>query len=203
VIGTGQIIVAETADVNTDERWFDRIDITDDPWRDWFGMLAFPRRHDPLDAWIERRVEDLCRAADVRRLAVEPATMRFAQIWATFRRHHEALEERGKHRTRRWLVWRASALRVVFERAGFQDEIDADQARAKLVETLREFWPGIRPDGSCDGHGCNFWRAEIVTVAPSDEFAEHGIAFKTRTDPLAEYAAMVLTVIKTAAGDRP
>jgi hypothetical protein len=192
MIGTGQIIVAETADMtDRDERWFDRIDITDDPWRDWFSMLGFPRQYNPLEAQIEHQVEDLCGAADIRRLTVEPTTMRFTKIWATFRGHHEALEGRGKYRTRRFLVWRASALRVIYDRGGFQDEIDANQVRDKLVATLGEFWPGIKPDGSCGGY--NFWRAETVT------FSDDG---SKQPDALSEYAAMVLTLVKTAAEDR-
>jgi|HubBroStandDraft_6_1064221.scaffolds.fasta_scaffold1210126_3 hypothetical protein len=125
MIGTGHMAV-ETADMtDEDERWFDRVDITDDPWLDWLSMIPFPR-YKPLEAQIECQVETLIRAADVRRLAVEPTTLRFTQIWATFRRHHEALEGRGKHRRRRFHVWRVAALTIIHDRGGFQDVIDSN-----------------------------------------------------------------------------
>jgi hypothetical protein len=37
-------------------RWFDRIEPTANPWRDWFSMLQFPQ-HGPLDSWIERYID--------------------------------------------------------------------------------------------------------------------------------------------------
>jgi hypothetical protein len=76
------------------ERWFDTIPSTADPWRRWFGMVQFPQ-YDPSDARlarIEHYVEEICRAADKRRLAIKPETERFADMWATFRKHHENLE---------------------------------------------------------------------------------------------------------------
>jgi hypothetical protein len=81
----------------------------------------------------------------------------------------------------RYLTWRASALKVLYDRGGFQDAIDEKLVHDKLVDTLREFWPGIKPDGSCDGYQHNFWRA----------------AETSNPDPLSEYAAMVLSLIKT------
>jgi hypothetical protein len=163
-------------------RWFDRIEPTANPWRDWFSMLQFPQ-HGPLDSWIERYiVEDICRAADKLRLSVEPATQRFAARRARFRHHHEALEACSKYRRKRWLVWRASALRVAYDHGDlphgdFQDELDFIQCRNLLTETLAEFWPGIKPDGSRDGSSFNFWCGEFTHADGSKD-----------TDPLGEYA---------------
>jgi hypothetical protein len=176
-------------------RWFDIIEPADNPWRNWFRMLCFPQ-HGPLDTWIERRiVEDVCRAADRLRLSVTPATARFEATWARFCHHHNTLDESYEYRRKRWLVWRASALRVAHDHGDlphgdFQDEADFIQCRALLTETLAEFWPGIKPDGSHDRHpGINFWRAECIRADGSKD-----------TDPLGEYAAMVLQLVWTAAG---
>jgi len=185
----------DPADANL--RWFDGIKPAADPWWDWFGMLCFPP-HGPLDSWIEHYiVEDICRAADKLRLTVVPTTERFTATWATFRKHHEALDDSYKHRRKRWLVWRASALRVAHDHGDlpfgdFQDEADFIQCRNLLTETLAEFWPGIKPDGSCDlAPHINFWVPDTVRADGSTD---------TNPDPLAEYAAMVLLLIWTAAG---
>jgi hypothetical protein len=77
-----------------EQPWFYRIEDTADPWCHWFRMLRFPR-HGPLDAEIEHDIEEVCRAADKRRLAIVPRTKRFAEMWATFRQHHERLEAVG------------------------------------------------------------------------------------------------------------
>jgi hypothetical protein len=65
-----------------EQPWFYRIEDTADPWCHWFRMLRFPR-HGPLDAEIEHDIEEVCRAADKRRLAIVPRTKRFAEMWAT------------------------------------------------------------------------------------------------------------------------
>jgi hypothetical protein len=181
-----------------EEPWFYWIEDTDDPWRHWFAMLDFPC-YGPLEAWIETDVEELCRAADERRLALKPQTERFAQMWATFRRHHENLEDCWKHRRQRWLTWRAAALTVICDRDRFQDVIDRNQARAKLAETMREHGP-YEPDGSyrCgpypDGSfSCtNFWRPEIADFSDGT----------SRPHPLTEYAAMVLMLVRATAEGR-
>jgi hypothetical protein len=186
---------AEIAPV-CEPRWFDRIEPTaGNPWRHWFGMLRYPR-HGPLDSWIERYIiEDICRAADKLRLTVKPATQRFTATWATFRKHHETLDDNYEYRRKRWLVWRAAALKVAHDHGDlpygdFQDEADFIQCRDLLSETLAEFWPGIKPDGSCDrSPHINFWVPDIVRADGSKD-----------KDPLAEYAAMVLLLIWTAAG---
>jgi hypothetical protein len=169
----------------SDERMFDCIESTADPWCDWFQMLGLglPARHTPLDAWIERDVEEACRAADRLRLAVIPTTKRFSNMWATFRRHHEQLDGNYKHRRIRWLVWRAAALTVICARNRFQDVVDANQARDKLAATMHELGP-IEPDGSFPGGG-NFWRVGHDSAGTPD--------------PLAEYAVMVLSLVRAAA----
>ena len=177
-------------------RWFDRIEPTNNPWRQWFSRLCFPR-HGPLDIWIERRiVEDICRAADKLRLTVTPTTARFEAMWARFSHHHNRLEESYEYRRKRWLVWRASALKVAHDHGDlphgdFQDEADFVQCRNLLTVTLAEFWPGIKPDGSCDRFPhINFWRVESIRPDGS----------KDPGDPLSEYAEMVLQLVWTAAG---
>jgi hypothetical protein len=77
---------------------------------------------------LEHDIEEACRAADGLRLAIAPATKRFAEMWATFRRHHEQLDGSYKFRRRRGLVWRAAALTVICARNRFQDVVDARQA---------------------------------------------------------------------------
>jgi len=57
-----------------------------------FGKLGYSRRYGPLDATLEHCVEDLILVADKRRLATKPTTKHFADIWATFRQHHENLD---------------------------------------------------------------------------------------------------------------
>ena len=71
---------------------------------------------------------------------------------------------------------------MIYERGGFQDVVDKNQVHDKLVATLGEFWPGIKPDGSCDGYTANFWHTE--------------------NDALSEYAAMVLVLARAAAKER-
>jgi hypothetical protein len=172
-------VVQNVPSAAEEQPWFYRIEDTADPWRHWFRMLRFPR-HGPLDAEIERHIEELCQAADERRLAIVPTTKRFAEMWATFRRHHEGLEDCWKYRRRRWLVWRAAALKVAFECGWGQDEADDVVIRGKLAETMAEFGP-VAADGSYNGG--NFWRPSV---------SHDG-------EPLAEYAMMVLVLVRATA----
>jgi hypothetical protein len=166
----------------SDKRWFDRIESTAHPWCDWLQMLGLglPERYCQLDAGIEHDIEEACRAADGLRLAIVPTTKRFAEMWATFRRHHEQLDGSYKFRRRRWLAWRAAALTVICARNRFQDVVDANQARDKLAATMRELSP-IEPDGSFPGG---------VRVGHDSDGTP---------DPLAEYAVMVLSLVRAAA----
>lgn len=111
------------------------IDGTPTPWLDW--LLMVPRwPSTPLDEWIEVDVRELIAAADSRRLEMVPTTKHFTATWATFRHHHEEMEDRGKNRRRRWLVWRAAALKVFHDRGRFQDVLDFNQCHDKLIDTL-------------------------------------------------------------------
>jgi hypothetical protein len=154
--------------------------MVDDPWRDWLSQTVFPNREaSPHELWIEQDLEQLVRAADRQRLHVEPVTERFGRMWATFRQHHVCLDERGKYRRRRWMVWRAAALKVMHDRGMYQDSVDERLLLVQLAQAMRFHGP-INWDGSFDGG--NFWR-------PSDH------------DPFGEYAAMVLSLVR-ASGDR-
>src|SRR4029077_1199124 len=105
MIMTGKFFEGNTGKVDPEPRWFDVIEPTDNPWREWFDMLRFPP-HGPLDSWIERYiVEDICRAADKLRLTVTPATARVEAMWARFNHHHNRLDDNYKYRRKRWLVW--------------------------------------------------------------------------------------------------
>jgi len=180
--------VTGTAPREGEERpvpWFYRIEPSDDPWRNWFAMLDFPH-HGPLDAELERDVEALCLAADRRRMATDPTTKHFATMWATFRGHHVRLEDNWKYRRTRYLVWRAAALKVIHEGHWGQDSTDRLQVRNKLGETMTEFGP-YAFDGS-DRAG-NFWK---VTMWPNEQG-------KLEPDSLAEYAVIVLSLVRAAA----
>jgi hypothetical protein len=181
------IATAETPDTY-EPRWFDVIEPCERPWRDWFSMLQFPC-HSPTDGWIEGRlVEDVCRHADRWRLAVAPATPRFAAAWATFRHHHEQLDDCYKYRRKRWLIWRGAALKVAHDHGDylygdFQDVADFAQCRELLAATMAEFGP-VAPDGSYNGG--NFW--QVSTDSDGTPC------------PLSEYAAVVLMLVWVAVG---
>jgi hypothetical protein len=156
--------------------WFYELRSTSSPWHTWLVVSGLPPKgFHPLEAWLEREIVDLCQLADRRRLAVEPKTDRFATMWATFRRHHEELDERGKHRRARFMIWRAAALKTICDRNRFQDDIDRQMARDKLVEAYQFF-------GFGSAYPRGLWHVPIIdfddgTKGPS---------------PLHEYAAMVL-----------
>jgi hypothetical protein len=161
--------------------WFGAIEGCYDPWCDWLKQSRFPHCG-PLQADIERDIEAVIRVADQLRLSVVPKTERFAAQWQTFRKHHEELDSGGKYRRRRYMVWRAAALKVLCYRDCFQDEIDARQAHDKLAATMHYFWPTIAAGGSYPGG--NFWQPALVDFADG----------RRGLDLLGEYAAMVLLV---------
>lgn len=171
-------------------RWFDEIDDCPYPWRDWLKRIVpySARRIGPLDAGIERKVEDLIQAADARRLDV---IFGHGPMWAMFRAHHEALEERGKYRRRRYMIWRAAALKTICDCHQFQDDIDAAQAHNKLAATMAEFGGSCAPDGAF-GDGCNFWRPELHL---------DGDDGTSGFDPLHEYAMVVLALVRATMRD--
>jgi hypothetical protein len=180
-------------------RWFDSIGATQgDPWVDWLQHLFPPGEllgRSPLGYWIEDDIEDAIRATDQLRLTVVPTTKHFTEMWATFRSHHVALDDGYKYRRKRYLVWRAAALKEMCDRDSFQDESDQRQARNKLVATLREF--GFQATGtpSADYHrasNCNFWHPGRVTFSDGRE----GL------DPLAEYVSMVLLLMQRSMRER-
>jgi hypothetical protein len=125
------------------------------PWLTWFDALSFPRGYGPLDAGIERWIEDTCRAADKRRLAVAKATECFPQMWAAFRHRHDELDDCYECRRKRWLLWRCAALKVAHDRGDFQDAIDANQVRDKLIASYATIGP-LDINGSYGKY--NIWR---------------------------------------------
>jgi hypothetical protein len=173
--------------VERPRRWFDVIPATDQPWRCWFATLpAWEQRgYGPLDLWVEHRVDDLIEHADRVRLSIVPATDHFRAMWATFRRHHENLEDGYEYRRTRCLTWRAAALTVICRSAARraeyskpQNKRDANRAIELLCATMAELGP-YRADGS-DGYGGNFWHAPAGVGG------------------LPEYAQMVMTVVRRA-----
>ncbi len=157
----------------------------DDPWRDWLYQLRFPHEG-PLQAWLENDIESAIRTADALRLATVPHTDTFTKQWHTFRRHHEELDCGGKYRRRRTMIWRAAALKVICERDRFQDDIDRRLANDVLAQTMLWFWPTIDVNG--DYPGGNFWQPKLVDFSDATQ----------APDPLAEYAAMVLLLMRKA-----
>jgi hypothetical protein len=73
----------------------------------------------------------------------------------------EELDQRGKYRRYRLMIWRAAALKMICDRDCFQDDIDRRQARDKLLESYQFFGPYNINGNTCndDGSygGCNFW----------------------------------------------
>lgn len=175
ILADSALLEADTLDLN--------IASTDTPWINWLAMVP-RRRVTPLDAQLERDVEGLMAAADCWRLSIVPTTKAFAAMWTTFRGHHENLEDNWSYRRQRWLVWRACALKVIYDRGVFQDVVDHTQCHNKLVATLAWFWPGIKPDGFVDGYQTNFWRTR------ADDNGSR--------DPLGEYTEMVLSLTRAA-----
>jgi hypothetical protein len=125
--------IVASSDEYREVPWFYRIEDTPDPWRNWLshalrcrymdyhGPEPRPPLHSPFDAALEHHIEDMCWAADRRRLAIVPSTKHFAEIWATFRRHHEWHEGDWDYRRNRFLIWRTAALKVTLERGWGQD----------------------------------------------------------------------------------
>jgi hypothetical protein len=175
-------------------RWFDAIAASADPWQDWLTALPpLPQRgHGPLDATLEAAITATIEVADAARREMQPSTPHFDIMWQRFRQHHERLDDGADWRRRRYLVWRAAALTVIGEFAAFQDRLDAEQAHDRLAETMREFGP-YAPDGSYGGG--NFWRPTVRwrTSVPWQREA---------ADPLAEYASMVLLLVRNNYGLR-
>lgn len=166
-------------------RWFNaEISGSDDPWRDWLDQLRFPRAG-PLQAGLENDIESAIRSADALRLATVAHTTTFGKQWATFRQHHQELDCGGKYRRLRTMVWRAAALKAICERNLFQDDVDAQQAGNVLAQTMLFFCPSI--DGNGDFPGGNFWR----------------VGDRDRPDAMAEYAAMVLLLLRRALASAP
>src|SRR5436305_1103694 len=77
--------------------------------------------------------------------------------WAAFKQHHEGLEDCYKYRRMRFLIWRASALKVTYDRDAFQDQIDAKLARDTLLATLHFFWGDFDVNGNAPDSAVNFW----------------------------------------------
>jgi hypothetical protein len=185
-------MTAATYDVELVERpprWFDTIPASRNPWKRWLDALPARhlRDHTVSTAGIEYDVERLIEAADRVRLSITPETKRFGDMWAAFRRYHEARERDHLSRRLRYLVWRAAALTVICRRGRFQDEIDANQARDLLAATMADISPGIDTDGWCKGGG-NFWQVWLV---PDKD----GLP---TPDPLSEYAVMTMLIMKRA-----
>ena len=173
----------------TDLVWWDWFNeqISDcyDPWRDWLSHARFPHEG-PLHDWLEYDIEAAIKQTDALRLATVRQTDTFAKQWASFRQHHENLDQRGKYRRLRYMIWRAAALTVLCQRDRFQDDTDAREARDKLANTMRWFWPDMTAKG--DYHGGNFWRPKLQDYADGAQ----------RLDPLAEFAAEVLLLTQRA-----
>jgi hypothetical protein len=162
------------------DSWFSCFQYTADPWLYWLHRIEFPNcLATPHEAWIEHDIERLVRQADELRLQIEPATKRFAVMWLRFRQHHEGLEERGKYLRKRWMIWRGAALRVMRDYRMWQDEVDLRLLRAQLAEAMRYHGP-YDENGDCGG--INIWRPA------------------TGDSPVEEYAQMVLSLVRAAAG---
>ena len=181
-LGAGKLVSTTTA-----QPWFYAIEPTDYPWKCWFTTLPAwdQRNYGPLDLWVERKVDELIERADRVRLSIVPETDHVRAMWATFRRHHQNLEDNWEYRRTRYLTWRAAALTVIckgaIRRAEYgkpQNKRDANHAIELLCATMAELGP-YRADGS-DGYGGNFWQAGVG-------------------DPLGEYAQMVMLVVRRAA----
>jgi hypothetical protein len=181
------------------ERWFDDIERCSNPWRYWLGMLEFSPYNPCTDEeFVERYVEDACRAADNVRLRVVPRTQRFTDRWAAFRRHHEDLEDSAKYRRTRWLIWRAAALRTAldFNLGITQDEADARIVHVKLAQTMRELGP-YDANGYCAdaneyrSSNSNFWRASTLNYDGQPK----------KLGPLHQYAEMVLVLVTVTVRD--
>jgi len=154
--------------------WFYAIEPSegDRPWQTWVKALGFPRRHDPLEAEIEHAVEDAIRHADARRLAVARALAFSSCMWSAFRERHTELDERWDYRRNRYLIWRAAALKTMLDRGYYQDAVDAQMIRDKLLATYREAVGPLDVNGSYGKY--NLWRP--VGDSPFEQYAADVLA---------------------------
>jgi hypothetical protein len=186
-------------------RWFDCIEPTqDEPWIDWLQYL--PSRtllgRSPLEYPIEDDIEEAIRAADQLRLSTVPTTKHFTEIWATFRHHHEQLDDNYEYRRKRYLTWRAAALQEICDRNRFQDDADRRQAGSKLARTMQEFG-SYNADGSVTNYNCKFWDPQLVDFRTSRKCVVRPSADDGREPgPLEEYASMVLLLMKQSMRQR-
>ena len=148
----------------------------DRPWQTWVTGLGFPRRYDPLEAEIEHAVEDAILHAIDADWPWPPGSI--SAMWAAFRKHHVALGGRWKYRRKRFLIWRAAALKTMVDRGYYQDAVDAEMIRDKLLATYREFGP-LDIDGSYGPY--SLWRPE----SPLEEYAADVLALFSIVMPMA------------------
>jgi hypothetical protein len=180
-------------------QWYDGVEPTQgDPWSDWLQFL--PSRtllgRGPLEYPIEADIEDAIRGTDQLRLSIVPTTKHFAEMWTTFRRHHETLDDIYEYRRKRYLIWRAAALKEMCDRNRFQDDADRRQACDKLAATMREFG-SYNANGSVTGYNCKFWDPQLVDFRTSRKCVVRPSADDGREpSPLEEYASMVLLLMK-------
>jgi hypothetical protein len=168
--------------------WFGRIDGSHDPWWHWLAGVRFPRETIPPHDRLEIEITTAIKAADALRLSITPQTARFDRQWMTFRRYHEDLDQGGKYRRKRFMVWRAAALKVFCERDYFQDKVADAVALGVLIGTMRWFAPNLMFSGDYY-EGGNFWQPRLVECSDG---------VQQPLDAFAGYAAMVLTLMRRA-----
>jgi hypothetical protein len=101
----------------------------DAPCYTWTQALD-PPPPGPLEAQVEHDVETAIKHADERRLSVwRGLTLAGIPIWEGFRKLHTELDDCWKYRRKRYLLWRAAALKTMRERALYR----ADPVDGKLV----------------------------------------------------------------------
>jgi hypothetical protein len=91
---------------------------------------------DRLDRWID----DVCRGAEARRVAMKPTTARFTEQWERFTAHHYALPA-----DRRSMIWRVSALITArlrldeLRNLAFRNRLDGDDfdVDCQVLDKLR------------------------------------------------------------------
>jgi hypothetical protein len=169
--------------------WFDTMsDTCNDPWRDWLKCQRFPIAVHTKAPWLELDVRDLIKEADVLRLSIVPKTETFKAQFERFREHHENLESRGKYCRTRYMVWRAAALKAIWDCGSFQDCICRREARDTLLATMDYFACGVMIDIDGNYEGGNFWRPVWVNYSDGTQ----------GYNSLGEYAAMVLVLMRQA-----
>jgi hypothetical protein len=184
---TNDVVEVRTIAGITDPEWLNwfsnEIPHCYDSWNDWLKHLRFPPAN-ALIGWLGLDIRDLIKTADVLRKWTVPQTKTFKEQYNIFRKHHEELDCRGKYCRLRYMVWRAAALKVIWDRGQFQDCVARRETRDTLLATMHFFWPTIDVDGNFDGG--NFW----VVSDP------------TKPDALTEYAAMVLLLMRQASKEK-